>query len=445
MFGYYLRLALKSCARDVSLTTVVVVTMGLGLGVCLAMLTLYRAMASNPIWWKNDRLYAVTMDSWSPDRPENPERPGLPPPQLTYLDAIHLFQSSIATRKVIMYPVTGVITREHGEPPVKISTRVTSADFFPAFDVPFQYGSGWRPEADTAPAPFIVLSHSLNEALFGGSNSVGRTMLWNGREFRVMGVLRPWMPQQRFYDLTSGSFEEPEAAYVPWGWGEALQLRNVRDTHCWKAEPVDTFRELVGSECTWVQLWVELDSAAATAALQSLLDRYWLQERGAGRFQRPRNNRLTRVNQWLQDNQVVENDTRLLLGLSFVFLGVCLLNTVGLLLAKFLNGARVVSIHRALGASRAGIMIQHLMVVAVLAVCGCLLGFAADLTLLRVVRVLYGGDSQEGAGGIQALAHFDPSGIAWALCLTAVSLAVAGAYPAWTVGRLVPARHLKGS
>jgi hypothetical protein len=28
-----------------------------------------RAMSGNPIWWKNDVLYAVTMDFWDPQQP----------------------------------------------------------------------------------------------------------------------------------------------------------------------------------------------------------------------------------------------------------------------------------------------------------------------------------------------------------------------------------------
>ena len=41
-----------------------------------------------------------------------------------------------------------------------------------------------------------------------------------------------------------------------------------------------------------------------------------------------------------------------LVGLAFAFLAVCLINTVGLLLAKFLNAAPITGVRRALGASR---------------------------------------------------------------------------------------------
>ncbi len=34
-------------------------------------LTVYHAMSGNPIWWKNERLYAVTMDNWTLNPPSD--------------------------------------------------------------------------------------------------------------------------------------------------------------------------------------------------------------------------------------------------------------------------------------------------------------------------------------------------------------------------------------
>jgi putative ABC transport system permease protein len=425
MFGYYLRIALRSCARDPGFTALIVFAIALGIGVCVTTLTVYRAMSSNPIWWKNDRLYAVTMDSWAPDRPENSERPSLPPPQLTYTDATYLFfNSTSAERKVLMYPVAGVITNAREGRPLKVFSRVTSADFFPAFEVPFRYGSGWNAHADVAAEPVVVLSQDLNERLFGGANSVGRTIRWNSQEFRIIGVLAQWQPLPRFYDLNSGSFNEPEALYVPWGWGRALQLRSSGAARCWKAESIDTYDQLIGSECTWLQMWVELDGSDARERMQTLMDTYWAEQRKSGRFPRARNNRL-------------------LVGLAFAFLGVCLVNTIGLLLAKFLAGAPVAGVRRALGASRIQIFNQHLVQAAVLALTGSLLGLASSSLLLGAVRALYSGDPQAGSGGYQALAHFDSLGIVWAIVLALVAVLTAGAYPAWRIGRVSPARYLK--
>ena len=62
MFGYYLELAFRNLKRNPGLTALMIGAVALGIAVCVMTLTLYRAMSGNPIWWKNDVLYAVTMD-----------------------------------------------------------------------------------------------------------------------------------------------------------------------------------------------------------------------------------------------------------------------------------------------------------------------------------------------------------------------------------------------
>ena len=65
--------------------------------------------------------------------------------------------------------------------------------------------------------------------------------------------------------------------------------------------------------------------------------------------------------EWLEFHQVVPGDVRLQMWLAFGFLLVCLLNTVGLLLAKFLRRSGEIGVRRALGASRAEIFKQCLV------------------------------------------------------------------------------------
>ena len=103
--------------------------------------------------------------------------------------------------------------------------RVTSHEFFPMFDVPFEYGQGWDAAADEGPQPVVVLSHETNEKVFGGENSVGRTLKLGKVEYRVVGVLEPWAPSPKFFDLNNGSFEDPEDAYIPYGWGKRSSCR----------------------------------------------------------------------------------------------------------------------------------------------------------------------------------------------------------------------------
>jgi putative ABC transport system permease protein len=286
-----------------------------------------------------------------------------------------------------------------------------------------------------------VLSKESNDKLFGGKNSVGRTVLFNDREFRVIGVADHWLMLPRVYDLEGGPLNDPDDGYMPFLWGEALELFNSGNTNCWKPESIEGFREFLGSECIWTQLWVELPDEASRERMQSWIDNYAREQKSAGRYARPINNRLTPPSQWLIDNQVVSSDNRLLVGIAFAFLAVCLINTVGLLLAKFLNGAAITGVRRALGASRRNVFLQLLTEVGVVAAIGALFGLLLGALGLWGLRVLYADPNRP--GGYQALAHVDTTSIVTALVLAVVATVAAGLYPAWRIGRLPPASYLK--
>ncbi len=443
MFGYYLQLAFRNLRRNPGLTALMIGAVALGIAVCVLTLTMYRAMSGNPIWWKNDVLYAVTMDFWDPEQPAWEDKPHLPPEQLTYRDAKAVYASDIPERKVIMHKAAGILSVDGSQAkPERAMTRVTTKDFFAMFDVPFQYGGTWTDTADWGPEPVAVISRKMNDKLFGGANSVGRRVRWNDSEFRIVGVRNDWMPLPTFYDLNNGALEEPEDLYIPFGWNAALEIFTAGNSNGWKPEEIKAYTDYLNSENVWIQMWVELPDEDSRKRFQAFMDNYAQEQKGAGRYQRPLNNRLTRPDQWLVDMNVVGNDDRVLVGLAFAFLAVCLLNTVGLLLAKFLNGAPVTGVRRALGASRKQIFFQHLVEVGVVSTLGAALGLVLGAVLLRGLKALYTFDTAD-AGGTQALAHVDMTSVATALALAFFATLAAGLYPAWRIGRIPPASYLK--
>jgi putative ABC transport system permease protein len=132
---------------------------------------------------------------------------------------------------------------------------------------------------------------------------------------------------------------------------------------------------------------------------------------------------------------VVRDDNRVLVGLSFMFLAVCLLNMIGLLLAKFLGAAPLVGLRRALGASRATIFRQHLIEVGVIGGCGGLLGIGMAALGLLGVRQLYENYNE--------LTRLDLTMGLIALAIALASGLLAGLYPTWRVCRVQPATYLK--
>jgi putative ABC transport system permease protein len=208
-------------------------------------------------------------------------------------------------------------------------------------------------------------------------------------------------------------------------------------------ELTNTFEDYLNADCVWVQLWVELPTRSERVRMQDFLDNYWAAQHARGRFQRPRNNRLTNVDQWLKDQRVVGDDDRILVGVAFFFLAVCLINTVGLLLARFLNNAQLTGIRRALGASRRHIFLQHLVETGLVAGAGALLGLILTWAGLYGIHTLYEINTELDYPGRDILGHPDLYSLAVAAGLAVVASLAAGLYPAWRVGQVPPAVYLK--
>ena len=391
MFSYHLRLALNSLRRTPVVAALMIGAIALGVGVCITTLTVYRLMSGNPIEHRNDVLYAVTLDNWDANQPWDEKRPQLPPMELTYRDATALLESDIPARQVAMRKASFVVEGDPaaGVKPFLAVARLTTNAFFPMFDVPFLYGGGWDRGADENAERVVVLSHETNTKLFGGQDSVGKTVRLEGNDYKVVGVLDDWTVAPLVYDLNNGAFNEPEELFVPFRVGTVEELQSAGNVNCPGAEALDSFKDFLNSNCVWIQFWAELKDRDQREAYQNFIDNYAREQQALGRFQRPLNNHLRRPDEWLKLNEVVENDNQVLVGLSFMFLAVCLLNMIGLLLAKFLGAAPMVGLRRALGATRGTIFKQHLVEVGVIGLGGGLLGIAVAALGLLGVRQLY--------------------------------------------------------
>jgi putative ABC transport system permease protein len=447
MFAYYLRLAVASFRRNPGLTALMVFAIALGISVCMIMLTSFRAAAHNPAGERSGILFSASIDSWDPkdayDSPQTDETTGKPlaPTMLTYRDARALFASNIPDRKVIMFKAGGIFSRaDKGMEPEYIGTRMTTADFFGMFETPFLFGGPWNAKADASTDPVVVLSKETNQKAFGGQNSVGKTVRWHDREFRVVGVLNDWEPYPKYFDVSNGSFTDMEGAYIPFSWGQVLELGSDGNTNCWKTETVSSFQDFLNSECIWFHGWFELRSADQQRAFREFLDNYVIEQKKHGRFPRPLNNYLYDVSGWLKRNKVVADDNRAMLMMAFAFLAVCLVNTVGLLLAKFLNAAPVAGIRRALGASRRDIFWQHVTESGVVALAGGIAGGLLGLAGVYSLRAWYGRFEED----VPRILPIDPANFLLAIAIAVAAGLLAGLYPAWRIGRAAPASYLKG-
>lgn len=438
MFGYYLDLALRSLKRNKVLTALMVLAIAVGIGASMTTLTVMHLLSGDPVPGQSDKLYYAQVD-------DNPE-PGdykEPMDKLTYQSAMDLWSSHKADRQAIVVesPVK-LRAPDTMLPPLMLPMLSTTADFFTMFDVPFRYGGPWREEDDAARARVAVISSDLNDKLFGGNNSVGRTLRLRNTDVRIIGVLAPWRPSPQFYTVAGGRFaagktadyySKPQDVLTPFTSALELNDGNFYQYSCW--HPAPTPGHLQNAPCVWLALWVQLSTPAKAAAYKRFLDGYAAQQQALGRVARPQNTRLRSLMGWLDFNGVVPSDVRLQVWLAFGFLAICLFNTIGLLLAKFLRRGGEIGVRRALGASRGAIFAQCLVEAGMIGLVGGAGGLLLTLLGLRFVR------GQPVA--FADMVHLDARMFLVTFVLAIATSLIAGLVPALRASRVAPGLQLK--
>ncbi len=437
MFAYYLKLGWLSLRANPALSALMVAAIGIGIGACMTIMTIFHVMSGNPIPQKSDQLYYVQVDSWDPNEPY--DEPNEPPPQMTYLDATGLYAAGREFTQVITYKSERVVQpKDEAVLPFEIETRATTREFFPMFDVPFAYGGTWDGSADANEERVVVLGHALNEQLFGGENSVGEMLMLSGEAYRIVGVLADWQPIPKFYDLNNNPFEEPEQLFLPFSVATNGEHGSNGNTNCWKPVDEGGYQAFLGSECIWIQMWAELPTAAERDSYLQFLDAWVGGQKDLGRFPRAMNNRINDVQAWMDNQEVVEDDVSVLLGIAFLFLLVCLLNTIGLLLAKVMRRSKDISLRRALGASKAALFSQYIVEAGLIGIGGGLLGIALTWLGLLGIQNLFA-DMEF----IQKLARLDWVMVAYAVTLAILSALAAALYPTQRACNITPASQLR--
>jgi putative ABC transport system permease protein len=433
MFGYYLELALRSLRRNKALTALMVLAIALGIGSSMTTLTVLHVLSGDPLPGTSQTLFAPQLDPQDMDGyTPNDE----PPDQVTWIDGMNLLRSHRADRQALM---TGgyvpVQPTQSGVDPFYVEARYTTADFFPMFRVPLLYGRAWSAADDDSKARVAVITRTLNDKLFGGKNSTGQRLHLGDYTLQIIGVLDTWRPSPHFYDLhIDGNYAQAEDVFVPLSTSLDLALSTNGSVNCWGGHD-NSHMEI--APCAWLQFWVQLDSSTKAAAYKEYLTHYSQQQRALGRFLRPPNVRLRDLNAWLDYQRVVPGDVRLQTWLAMGFLLVCLVNTVGLMLAKFMRRAAELGVRRALGASRRALFAQLLIESAVIGLSGGVFGLLLAALGLWLVR--------QQPANYASLAHLDLPMLLTTFALALGASLVAGLLPAWRACQIAPALQLKSN
>jgi putative ABC transport system permease protein len=435
VFSYYLKLAAHSLRRNPALTAWMVLAIGVGIGAQMTIFATYRALGNDPIPWKAQHLFFPAIDSYGPAaHPGSTEPPGA----WNYTDATAMMNLHAAKHQALLYPVRlSVIPEDTKQNPSVAAGHAVSAEFFGIVDAPFRDGAGWSADEDALHAPVVVIGSRLNDKLFGKDSGVGKDLNLDGTRFRIVGVLKEWNPQPRFYDLIGSdgqAFGEPESIFVPFNW--AIDHQFKFGFYC--PSPPAGWDAFLHSTCGGIQMLVELPTPASVELYRRTLDVYAAEQEKLGRYTWAPNNRLRNLPDWFAYMHVVPDEVRLLLAVAFGFLLVCLVNVVALMLAKFIRRSPEIGVRRVLGASRKAICAQFLIEAATIGIAGGLLGLVLTVLGQRCALLIF-------PSSIDQLKTLDPWMIGITLGLSLLCTVAAGFYPTIRAVGVQPAWQLKSN
>jgi putative ABC transport system permease protein len=440
MFGYYVLMAFHSLKRNKVLTALMILAIAVGIGASMTTLTVMHILAGDPLPGRSAHIFYPQVDP-NPDGKDARE----PLDMMDFHSAFDLWSAHRADRQAL---IAGgdvrVAAPDSHVPALKLHLLATTADFLSMFDVPLQYGQAWSASDDDARVRDVVISDDLNKKLFGGTDSVGRMLRIRDSDMRIVGVLKPWRPSPLFYAVNGGRFadgdtadfyERPQDVMIPFSTGQDVVGNQFNPFTCWHAFDIHVQSNPQEWPCVWVALWVQLNDASKVAAYRRFVADYAAQQLSLGRFNHAGNTRMRNLMGWLDFNHVVPSDVKLETWLAFAFLVICLFNTVGLLLAKFLHRGGEIGVRRALGATRAAVFAQCLMEAAVIGLLGGFGGWLLTLLGLWIVR--------RQPTAYADLVHLDPAMFATTFAAAVAATLFAGLLPAFRASRVAPALQLK--
>jgi len=436
MFTYYFDLGMRSLSRNVVIAGLMILLFAIGVAGSVTTYALLSAVSANPLPSKSDRLFIPQIDNRGPN--SRVTNDGEPDPKLTLRDANALRANQEATGQAAIYPIyLSAVPSDPSIQPVAAKGYAVTADFFRMFLVPFQYGSVWSKQDDDDGSNAIVIGRDLNQKLFRGENSIGRELPLEGHVYRIAGVMAEWNPLPRFYAVADvQGFERSPQVFLPFQRAINLKIATAGSTFCALNYQGKGWDDLVRSECSWISFWVELPDLNAVTRYRSFLSAYAEEQRANGRFNWPGYTRLRDLDEWLKYMRVVPTEVRISFIVALGLLLVCTVNTVGLLLARFMRRGADIGVRRALGASRSAIYAQYLVEAGVIGLAGGLLGVLLTVCSIRSLDLVF-------EAKIARIVHFDASTMGLAIMLAVVVALIAAAYPVWRASRIQPAWQLK--
>jgi predicted permease len=343
-----LKFALRQLGKSPGFTSVVVLTLALGIGANTAVFSVLNAVLLRPLPFPQPQNLVAIGEY---DARETPD-PGTDISSISYPDYVELRDQNKVFEQVAVYTNQGVSTLSDGNGALHVQGESVSAELFPLLGVQPVLGRTFLPSEDNPGNRVVILSHALWQSRFGSDrNVIGKTVTLDGQHFEVIGV----MPRRFTFPIDSAS---PEL------WISMSSLRESKDS----APPMTEQRENDFFRCI-ARLKSDVSIEQAQANIDSIT--------AGWRQQYPDSKLYTGAKVIPQISAMVGSTHSALLMLcamaGCVLLVACV-NVANLLLARSVSRSREISIRAALGAGHWRIVKQFLAESVLLSVLGGLAG-----------------------------------------------------------------------
>ncbi|RZQ54498.1 ABC transporter permease [Pseudoalteromonas phenolica] len=447
------QLALQGVKQKGKLTILMIANLVIGITLLLTMSTTVSLFGQSVLTDKASQMHHFSLNYLDNDF-EFVNQFRYPP--LTFQDAQALKSADLDYKHLSFnYDTRFILESEQLDSarPMFATASASDIDYFNVFNVPFIYGAPWL--ETQSQSDVIVIDKKVNDHFFSGENSVGQFIKINKQPLKIVGV----MDLSKFkYRISNVRFNTRyiDLAIVPIATAERMNLPRVGYMPCQTKEEnhireyrEDTIAALKSAECGYLQTWIEFDKqnhqqqlAAATLWARN----YTQQQASLGRFPHKEKYKLNSLQLLLDKLLQLIRWEKVYLKFSYLLFAICLVNTVGILLAKYQSKNKLVSLYRALGASRWYIVKIHLIEISLIAFAAIIAGVLfAQLGLELMFQVsMYQMDYAADPSLVKHLFSMDYSFALTSGAFIYAAILIAGLYPVYRISGISPASQLRG-
>src|SRR5215469_12798599 len=333
-----LKFAFRQLGKSPGFTSVVVLTLALGIGANTAVFSVVNAVLLRPLPFKHPQKLVAVGEYDTREKAD----PGTDINSISYLDYVDLRDQNKVFEGIAVYTNQGVSTLTDGNEALHVQGQTVSADLFPLLGIQPILGRTFLPKEDEPGNYVVILSYELWQRQFGGDRGIiGKNISLDAKQWQVIGV----MPPRFTYPLR---FSNPPELWI--------SMSNLRETPKDGSSPMTEQRDNDFFQCV-----ARLKPNASIQQVQANINTVvanWHQ-------QYPDSKLHTGAKVIPEIDSMISSSTHsallMLCAMAGCVLLVACVNVANLLLARSLSRNREISIRAALGAGRWHIIRQLIL------------------------------------------------------------------------------------